>query len=60
MHFVVLGSGRVGARVAQTLDEQGHSVAIIDSNPEAFRKLPANFTGQKVSGIGFDLSLIHI
>lgn len=59
MHFVVLGSGRVGARVAQTLDEQGHSVAIIDSNPEAFRKLPTDFSGQKVSGIGFDREVLE-
>ncbi|MDU3275176.1 TrkA family potassium uptake protein [Varibaculum cambriense] len=59
MQFVVLGSGRVGARVAQTLDEQGHSVAIIDSNPDAFRKLPTDFSGQKVSGIGFDREVLE-
>ncbi|MCS4484429.1 TrkA family potassium uptake protein [Gleimia sp. 6138-11-ORH1] len=54
MHFVVMGAGRVGIALASLLDERGHSVAIIDRNPDAFRKLPASFTGRRVTGIGFD------
>lgn len=29
-------------------------MAIIDSNPDAFRRLPEDFSGQQVTGIGFD------
>lgn len=54
MHFVIMGSGRVGAAVASILDSQGHSVAIIDREAEAFRKLPEDFKGQKIKGTGFD------
>ena len=54
VHFVIVGSGRVGARLATTLDEQGHSVAIIDRDPVAFHALPESFSGQMVTGIGFD------
>ena len=54
VHFVIMGCGRVGATLAQSLQSQGHSVAIIDQNPEAFRRLDAEFSGRKVTGLGFD------
>ncbi|WP_029287741.1 TrkA family potassium uptake protein [Cellulomonas sp. HZM] len=49
-----MGCGRVGASLAQNLEEHGHSVAVIDQNPEAFRRLPGDFGGNKVTGLGFD------
>jgi len=49
-----MGCGRVGASLALTLEEHGHSVAVIDQNPEAFRRLPGAFAGHKVTGLGFD------
>lgn len=49
-----MGSGRVGAMVATILDQQGHSVAIIDRDSAAFRLLPPSFSGRKVKGVGFD------
>jgi trk system potassium uptake protein TrkA len=51
---VILGCGRVGSLLATWLDEQGHSVAIIDQEAAAFRKLSANFAGVTIKGIGFD------
>lgn len=51
---MILGCGRVGSLLATWLDEQGHSVAVIDQDASAFRKLSANFTGVTVKGIGFD------
>lgn len=54
MHIVILGCGRVGSQLAHQLDEMGHSVAIIDQDPTAFRKLSADFSGQTVTGVGFD------
>jgi trk system potassium uptake protein TrkA len=32
----------------------GHTVAIVDRRSEAFRRLPADFAGTKIQGIGFD------
>lgn len=49
-----MGCGRVGASMATQLDRMGHSVAVIDQSADAFRRLPAEFTGRKVKGIGFD------
>lgn len=49
-----MGCGRVGATLAQSLENHGHSVAVIDQNPDAFRRLDADFAGKKVTGLGFD------
>lgn len=49
-----MGAGRVGTTLATMLDDRGHSVALIDQNPEAFRRLPSSFSGRRVTGIGFD------
>lgn len=54
VHFVIMGCGRVGASMAAQLDRMGHSVAVIDQNAEAFRRLPAEFSGRKIKGVGFD------
>lgn len=54
MHVVVVGCGRVGSELAGSLENAGHSVAIIDKNATAFRRLPSTFTGQKIVGFGFD------
>ena len=39
MRVVVMGCGRVGARIATILDHNGHSVGVIDTDPRAFRRL---------------------
>ncbi|MHB1063194.1 MAG: potassium channel family protein [Georgenia sp.] len=49
-----MGCGRVGASLAGQLEAHGHSVAVVDQNPEAFRRLPASFEGRRVTGVGFD------
>jgi trk system potassium uptake protein len=54
VHFVIMGAGRVGVTLAETLEEHGHSVGIIDQNPDAFRRLSDDFDGRRVTGLGFD------
>ena len=54
MHVVVVGCGRVGAGLAGELCAAGHSVAIVDRSPRAFRRLPPTYTGARVLGSGFD------
>ena len=58
MHVVIMGCGRVGSTLAQNLEALGHSVAIIDQNPEAFRRLGSDFGGITVNGIGFDRDVL--
>lgn len=54
MHVVVVGCGRVGSGLAAALDDEGHSVAVVDRRPEAFSRLPDGFRGTTVVGVGFD------
>lgn len=54
MHVVVVGCGRVGSGLARILEERGHTVAIIDKQPKAFRRLPEGFAGRTIEGVGFD------
>jgi len=58
VHIVIMGCGRVGSTIAHILEEQDHSVAVIDQNPDAFRKLSAGFKGSKVTGVGFDRDVL--
>ncbi len=53
-----MGCGRVGATLAQSLESHGHSVAVIDQNPDAFRRLDVGFAGNKVTGLGFDRDIL--
>lgn len=54
VHIVIMGCGRVGSALAQTLEQQGHTVAVVDQDPTAFRRLGASFGGRRVTGVGFD------
>ena len=48
-----MGCGRVGSSLAASLDRLGHEVAVIDKDRQAFRRLPAEFSGRQVVGQGF-------
>ncbi len=54
MHVVIVGCGRVGSGLAGILEDGGHTVAIIDKQAKAFRRLPEGFAGRQIQGVGFD------
>jgi trk system potassium uptake protein TrkA len=58
VHIVIMGCGRVGSTIAHTLEAKGHSVAVIDQDADAFRRLGTEFTGITVTGIGFDREVL--
>ena len=49
-----MGCGRVGAALALQLAPLDHTIAVIDQDPLAFRRLGESFAGRTVKGIGFD------
>ena len=59
MRFVIVGCGRVGAALATTLSDERHEVAIIDKNPEAFRRLGETFRGAAIEGTAFDQDILE-
>lgn len=54
MHVVVVGCGRVGSGLARAVEAAGHTVAVIDRQERAFRRLGDGFGGRTVLGVGFD------
>jgi trk system potassium uptake protein TrkA len=54
MHVIVVGCGRVGSELASSLSGGGHEVVVMDKRAEGFRRLPDEFTGRTVVGLGFD------
>ena len=54
-----MGCGRVGSTLAKSLEDRDHDVSVIDSNPDAFRRLGPSFNGTKVTGIGFDQTVLE-
>ena len=54
MHVVIVGCGRVGSGLARIIEDQGHTVAVVDKEPKAFQRLHEGFSGQQVVGVGFD------
>ena len=58
MHIVIMGCGRVGSLLAQILEDRDNTVAVIDRDPEAFRRLRSSFKGDKITGIGFDRAVL--
>jgi trk system potassium uptake protein len=58
MKIVILGCGRVGARLAQLMEAEGHSVSIIDADPDALDRLPETFSGLTTLGTGIDADVL--
>ena len=58
MHIVIMGCGRVGSTIAHILEDRDNSIAIIDRDPEAFRRLRSAFKGDKITGVGFDRAVL--
>jgi len=58
VHVVIMGCGRVGSTLARSLEDRNHTVAVIDSDPDAFRRLGPSFNGDKITGYGFDQAVL--
>jgi trk system potassium uptake protein TrkA len=57
-HVVIVGCGRVGAGLAQRLLQLDHSVAVIDTDRAAFRRLDG-LAAERVEGIGYDRATLR-
>ena len=59
MRVIIVGCGRVGARVAAELDQRGEHVTVIDISQHAFSRLPTSFGGETVRGNGTDEDVVR-
>jgi trk system potassium uptake protein TrkA len=58
VRVVVMGCGRVGASLSDSLSRIGHDVAVIDRDSTAFNRLSPEFSGVRVLGMGFDRDVL--
>ena len=59
MRVVILGCGRVGSGLAERLAAEGHQVAVVEQDREAFSRLSSNFPGLLVVGVGIDEDVLR-
>jgi trk system potassium uptake protein TrkA len=52
MRVMIIGCGRIGSVLANSLDDAGHQVLILDKNQQAFRRLSEKFSGERRVGNG--------
>src|SRR3954467_12527916 len=57
MFVIIMGCGRVGARLANLLVAAGHEVTILDTSPAAFRRLGDDFGGTTQLGNAIDVDV---
>jgi len=58
MRIIIIGCGRMGAGLAQTLVGRGHRVTVVDRDGMAFERLGGAFDGRRIIGIGFDRDIL--
>ncbi len=54
MNVIIMGCSRVGARLAGSLDSEGHKVTLLDNDQYSFRRIPQNSSVQALIGSGTD------
>ena len=58
MRIIIIGCGRLGAGLGDTLSQRGHVVTVVDRDPTAFERLGPLFHGKTLTGCGFDREVL--
>jgi len=58
MLILIVGCGRMGAIIANSLSRQGYSVIVIDFNEKAFRSLTTDFGGFQMVGDATEIEVL--
>ncbi len=59
MNILVIGCGRLGSRLANTLCHHGHDVSIVDRDEDSFLQLDDDFDGMTVVGFPMDMDVLR-
>ncbi len=59
MNVLVIGCGKLGSRLANSLFHHGHTVSIVDIKPESFQQLDDDFDGLTVIGMPMDMNVLR-
>jgi trk system potassium uptake protein TrkA len=58
MKIIIIGCGRQGAALAQELYQRRQTVTIVDSDAQAFGRLPTAMQIRTIVGVGFDRQVL--
>ncbi len=58
MNIVIIGCGKVGSGLANSLYKMGHDISVIDAHEENFLRLEEAFTGFTIQGVPIDLDVL--
>ena len=58
-YIIIVGCGRLGANLANTLSDDDGNVLIMDTSKDSFRRLSSDFGGLSLVGSGTDLDDLH-
>ncbi len=59
MNILVIGCGKLGSRLANTLCHHGHDVSIVDRDEDSFSQLDDDFDGMTVVGFPMDMDVLR-
>lgn len=59
MNILIVGCGKVGARLAGLLSREGHDISVVERDVEKLEDLPEDFTGFKTCGIPIDQDVLR-
>lgn len=57
-YTVIIGCGRLGANLANTLSNEGENVLVMDTNKNSLRRLASSFGGLSIVGNGTDFNML--
>lgn len=58
LYIIIVGCGRLGAYLANQFSHAGHSVVMIDDDPESFEKLSFHYSGFKIEGDATEVQIL--
>lgn len=59
MNILIVGCGELGSRLANTFFHEGHTVSVVDNDPNSFNQLDKNFDGMTVLGMPMDMNILR-
>ena len=59
MNIIIVGCGRVGRSIAEQLNTEGHSIIVIDENPEALERIYDTQNVMAIQGNGATYSVLR-
>lgn len=60
MQVVIIGCGKVGAKFAQVMSEEGNEIVIVSNDSKSFKNLPPDFDGLTVTGVPIDQDVLKM